>query len=330
MRSWKLILPAFGLGLLLGCALVLIVQKLGLKEPKPVAQSKSQLNEIRTPFNYKFINPLLECDDFAPSDLAKLKVLKTKLNNCISSRKGAGEVTDVAVYYRDLNNGPWIGINEHQAFSPASMLKVPIMMGVLKHAELNPGFIEKQVKLTIDDLDEFIPNIGDEITKVGDTYSIREWIHRMIVFSDNNAKNLLLRQLSNEQTNKDLWNSLGLTEPNGQTAPDFLSVKDYSGFFRLLYNATYLSKESSDWALEQLSKTRFQKGLKAVLPQNIQVASKFGERGQLDSDVKQLHECGIVYAGSSPFLICVMTRGKDWEVQASIIQEIAGIVYANR
>jgi beta-lactamase class A len=319
-----------GLGFILGCAVMLIIQQQVLNEARPVAQSKAQLSEIRTSFNYKFINPLLECDDFAPSDLAKLKGLKTQLNNCISSRKAVGEVTDVAVYFRDLNNGPWIGINEHQAFSPASMLKVPIMMAVLKQAELNPGFIDKQVTLIVDDFDEFIPNIGDEITRVGDTYAIREWIHRMIVFSDNNAKNLLLRQLSNEQTNKGLWNSLGLSEPDGQTAPDFLSVKDYSGFFRLLYNATYLSKENSEWALEQLSKTRFQKGIRAVTPQNVQVASKFGERGQLDSDVKQLHECGIVYLGSSPFLICVMTRGKDWDVQASVIQEIAGIVYANR
>jgi len=83
-------------------------------------------------------------------------------------------------------------------------------------------------------------------------------------------------------------------------------------------------------ALEVLSRTRFKNGIKAGISDQATVASKFGERGLIDSNAKQLHDCGIVYDGNSPYLLCIMTKGTDWERQATVIQEISKLVFENR
>jgi beta-lactamase class A len=288
------------------------------------------LAETRNSSGFQFINPLLECDNFTPSSLASHTSLRDKLISYSLQARSSGVVSHISVYYRDLNNGPWIGLNEKDNFSPASMLKVPIMMAVLKYSEGISGLLDKKFEVLSEDVDDFEPNIDDEMVQVGQKHSIRQLIERMIIFSDNTAKNLLLRILLNSDTNSQMWSSLGLSEPNTNTPPDFLSVKDYSSFFRILYNATYLSKENSELALEILSRTRFKSGIRAGIQNRATVSSKFGERGLLNSDEKQLHDCAIVYDGNSPYLLCIMTKGTDWDRQSTVIQEISKLVFENR
>ena len=53
----------------------------------------------------------------------------------------------IAVYFRDLHDGPWFGINEDKEFDPASMMKVPVMIAWLKRAETNPIVLNETVDL---------------------------------------------------------------------------------------------------------------------------------------------------------------------------------------
>ena len=41
----------------------------------------------------------------------------------------------------------------------------------------------------------------------------------------------------------------------------------------------------------------------------------------------QLHDCGIIYHKSRPYLLCVMTYGKYFLKEVDIIKEISAIVY---
>src|SRR5690606_549510 len=110
---------------------------------------------------------------------------------------------------------------------------------------------------------------------------------------------------------------------------DILSVKDYSAFFRILYNATYLSKEMSEKALSIMARSDFDIGITAGVPNNIHVSNKFGERGFVNHYEKQFHDCGIVYYPGSPYLLCVMTKGSNFETQIKIIAEVSALVYKN-
>jgi hypothetical protein len=65
------------------------------------------------------------------------------------------------------------------------------------------------------------------------------------------------------------------------------------------------------------------------VPENVVVAHKFGEK-VLDeaAGTYQLHDCGIVYAGDTPYSLCVMTQGKDIDRLAGFISEVSALVYS--
>jgi hypothetical protein len=83
----------------------------------------------------------------------------------------------------------------------------------------------------------------------------------------------------------------------------------------------------SEKALDSLSKTDFQSGLVKGVPQAVTVAHKFGEHSDETTQNKQLHDCGIVYYPKHPYLLCVMSKGKNFEYLDNAIAAISQIVY---
>jgi hypothetical protein len=158
----------------------------------------------------------------------------------------------------------------------------------------------------------------------GQAYSVEDLLFRMIVHSDNFAAAVLTEQpdVDVEMTLKEM--GVPLVISNGQV---WLRVNSYASMFRILFNATYLDVEHSTMALRLLSQSKFTKGLFGGLPGDVVVAHKFGERGL--GDDFQLHDCGIVYVPKTPYLLCVMTRGKTFENLSEAIQSISKIVYSN-
>lgn len=254
----------------------------------------------------------------------------TLLRQQIDEWKKGGHVSSVAVYFRDLEGGPWFGINEDDLFYPASLLKTPIMMAVLKQTESDPAVLDEILSY-----DEPMPESQDnaepgERVEPNTPYSLREVIRRMMAYSDNRSQQLLLQWLNERgDGNLDLLGAtlddIGLLPPNGDLKSP-LTVKSYSSLFRLLYNAQYLNRDMSQFALGVLSQSNFKTGLAAGLPQGVVVAHKFGIWNGEDNE-KLLHDCGIVYHPATPYLICVMTRSNDLTLNAEIIGQISGWIY---
>ena len=86
---------------------------------------------------YKFINPLLECRSASDAfENKELRPFKKKIEKFVKNKLDTKSVSNLAVYFRDLNNGPWFSIGPTANFTPASLLKVPLMIAILKEAEL--------------------------------------------------------------------------------------------------------------------------------------------------------------------------------------------------
>lgn len=275
---------------------------------------------------YQYINPLLECEMAEGTIDAHKENFREKLATFIENQQQKKQLTKAAVYFRDLNNGPAFGINEAEDFFPASLLKVPVMMVYYHLAEENPSLLqteilyEKPVELgytpTIIPTKELVP---------GQTYTVEDLIRRMIIYSDNQALVLLTSRLPREPL-EELFSMLGvgsdvLDDPNAK-----LTVKEYAGFFRILFNSSYLSHEHSEKTLTLLASTDFDEGIVAGLPKNIPVAHKFGEAGTMDAE-RQLHDCGVVYLSQRPYLACIMTRGQKPEMLKSALKDISRFIY---
>lgn len=295
-------------------------------EPPRAFVEMEQTREVRAG-GYEFINPLLECDNFNPIRGSALVTLESDINAYIQKALLENKAQHVSVYFRDLNNGPWVGINEDEKYSPASLLKVPLAIAALKRAELEPYFLNKQVKYQTQQSAKALPNMNDTVyLKQGKVYSIEELVEHMVVGSDNEAMMLVLKNTGEGLTGK-VMGDLGINKTGKDNKNDFVSVREYSSMFRLLFNATYLSKEKSDMLLGIMSRSKYTDGLVAGVPPDVKVSHKFGERAFDNSATRQLHDCGIVYMSGTPYLLCVMTRGDDFKELTSVIAEISEIVY---
>ncbi len=294
----------------------------GMKNP-------STSHETRLREQYKFINPLLECDtEF--NDAVFPNAIKETLNNYINAGMSKKEFSTAAVYYRDLNNGPWFGINQSSLFTPASLIKVPIMMVYYKKAEVDPSVLNQLLEVK-----EFVPSVSqegefapDKTLTVGNKYTVDDLITHMIIYSDNTAYKTLKDNLTIAEFNG-VFSDLGIDIVPLETNPTekVLSLIEYSSLFRVLYNSSYLSRQYSEKALRLLSEVVYTKGIRAGVPENVDVSHKFGERSNVTTNEKQLHDCGIIYAEKSPYLLCVMTRGNAFSQLSNALKEISKLTY---
>jgi len=278
---------------------------------------------------YDLINPLLECEVAKDTiEYKEIKPFKKKVEELIRIKTDNYKLSHVSVYFRDLNNGPWFGINEKEKFAPASLLKVPTMISYLKQAEDNPGLLAQQLKCQGDtdyNAGQFIK--PSKFAEHGKFYTIEELIYISIVYSDNNANVLLFNNIDTKVLSK-TYTDLGVELPLASSAEDFMPVKSYASFFRILFNASYLSKEMSGKALKYLSETEYKEGIAAGVPSNMVVAHKFGERiSEANNEIKQLHDCGIIYYPKHPYLLCIMSRGDNFATLDDIIKDISKSVY---
>lgn len=274
---------------------------------------------------YAYVNPLLECDlGEAYLGAGGVRPSRAALDKKIGEIKKKGDASFVALYFRDLNNGPWLGINEREPFFPASLLKVPLMLSYYKLAETDPDIFNREVQiqgaLTYGEGQYFRPAETLDSSRL---YTVNELIERTVTQSDNDAALLLYSALPGDpfqQLYRDLKIEFPVNDPESS-----ITVRDYATFFRVLFNASYLRSDLSNQALETLTKSRFTQGLPAQLPKEISVAHKFGERQA--NGIQQLHDCGIVYYPNHPYLLCIMTRGTDPDRQTSAIADISKAVF---
>ncbi len=313
------------LGILLFLAVAAAGAAGGIWYDHRTATPTARFHEVRE--SGTFTNPLLECEPDYSTSPPNVQNLVDKINKAIQEETAAGNTHMVAVYYRDLNDGPWIGINQDSDFSPASLLKVPLMIAYYKLAEQKPEVLNQSIvfdpKLYTSETEQNYKPLNPLVP--GQGYTVEDLLERMITESDNQAKNMLLANI-NPDTLNSAYTDLGVPKLDPANAENFMSVKAYASFFRILYNASYLDKDHSEKALHTLARSDFKNGLVRGVPENIQVAHKMGERVTEDGQ-KQLHDCGIVYYPLHPYLLCVMSRGSDFPELENSISKISSIVY---
>lgn len=324
---------SFILGVVLGAPLGYLGIMYFFPASPDSAASPLRQSDLNKNTQYKFIDPLIGLksqNTVLPSDF---KDLKDSLDSFIKNQIDDGHLAAASVIFRDVSLATGFTTNPDIKYSPASLLKVPTMIAYYKLAESDPSILtERLVYSGEQDLNaqEHIRSAVELIP--GKSYTVDELIDHSIKYSDNNAATMLIENLNNtnhEDALNSLYRDLGITSID--LSNDFITIQGYSLFFRVLYNATYLSRNMSEKALALLSKTDFTRGIDAGVPNNIIVAGKFGEftlQSQTGEILKrELHNCGIIYFPSHPYLLCVMTKGTDFSQLESVISGISKQVF---
>lgn len=274
---------------------------------------------------YPFVKPLLFVDDLCEGDA--LATVKQELSTIIQKYKNYQGVTSASVYLKDFSHNEWIAFNEEEKYEPGSLFKVPILIAYLKMNEEHPGVLDRELLFNQSFNIDKVVAFKSKSIQLGKSYKVRDLLKYMIGYSDNNATALLNNNLKPEVLQK-LFKDLELEVPNVSAKQYFFTVKQYSLFMRAIYNASYLTIDDSEFAAELLSKCEFNEGIRKGIPTSVKIAHKFGESGTPVE--KQLHESAIVYLDNKPYLLTIMTKGKDNASLSKLIGEISSAVYRNQ
>jgi beta-lactamase class A len=99
----------------------------------------------------------------------------------------------ISIYFEYLSTGANISINPDLRILPASLIKVPLAMAVMKKIELGDWNFDNELVLMKEDRDI---NWGEVYKRpIGSTITIRELIEEMLLNSDNTAYHILYRNL---------------------------------------------------------------------------------------------------------------------------------------
>ena len=191
--------------------------------------------------SYEFTRPLLFYDVIEEDN--RLADVKAKIQAFIEQKKSENVINTASVYLR--KSGGWVAINQNELYTPASLTKVPIMITYLKDVEKNPSLMDR--KFYFDHHFGDLPKQNIKVFAMEEKkyYTVRDLLHYMIAFSDNDALNVLYQNMNNA-TFRQLFSDLKMEAPNLEKDNFRINVSNYAKFLRILMNATYLSDELSN------------------------------------------------------------------------------------
>ena len=265
--------------------------------------------------------PLLLTDNFRESE--SLNPLKVTIQSYINQKKAQGELIDCSVYFKKLNNGEYITIDNEKYYSPGSIAKLIILIAILKQSEIDKNLLNKKFFVKQLYTESIVSFHIDDVT-IGKQYSVKELLAFMIENSSNTATVMLETELNNTIL-RTIFQDLNLKVANASDREYTINAKGISKFLEILYNVTYLSDANSEYAINLLSKTHFTEGMLNSIPKDVVIAHKYGEQG--DENSKLLHETAIIFAENGPYILTIMTRGVKMEPLPKIIKDISEMAY---
>lgn len=317
-------------------ALVVLIGSLLFLEIKPAAGGEKENGEnihaqatsanssliLIRKGEHNLVRPLILADIDAESP--EYLSLKGRLSQTITSFKQKGIITNASVYLKRLSDGSWMNLNGNETYLPGSLMKVAIMLYYLKQEELHPGTLAQEFFCRKPAQEFPKQEFEGETIIPGRSYKVSALIRSMIIESDNLATNTLCQHLDGAAFHQ-MFVDLSMPPDDINDLEYVISPREYSKFLRVLYNATYVGEEMSEFALSLMIQSKFKDGLVKPIPAGIMIAHKFGERGK--NSVMDFSESGIIYDKKEPYLLTIMTRGSDMKEQSKVISELSGEVF---
>jgi beta-lactamase class A len=227
---------------------------------------------------------------------------------------------DVGIYVKDLHTGKIASINADSIFPTASMVKVPILIGIMD--KLNKGELKYHQELTYKDSLLYAGSDLLASLKNNEKVELSKVIMLMLTTSDNTAS-LWLQSLAGTGTRiNQILDSIGYTATRvnsrtpgreagrdkfgwGQTSP-----KEMATMFETLANRTLMDATSSEKMLRLLGRNYWDEEALSQIPPDVFVASKNGAVNASRS------EAMYVYGKNARYVFCICTKNnKDtsWE-----------------
>lgn len=224
-----------------------------------------------------------------------------------------------SVFVEDYNSSFSLGINDTVIYTAASVNKLPILAALYYKAQKGEIDLDRVVTIQEKDIQDY--GTGSiRYDTPGATYSVKTLAKLMIAQSDNTAAYILANHIVGLDDIQTLMNSWGLTQTdmiNNKT-----SNRDIAILTKKLYKREVAAEAYTLEMLSFLKDTDFEDRLPALLPDSATVYHKIG------TEVRVLHDTGIVQDGSLIYFIGILTTDVDNEDEAvQIAAQVSKTVY---
>jgi D-alanyl-D-alanine carboxypeptidase (penicillin-binding protein 5/6)/beta-lactamase class A len=236
----------------------------------------------------------------------------------------------VAIAVKHLDTGESYFLNADEPMQTASLIKLAVMVEAYWQAEEDKVKLADMVTLAKDDM---VPGSGilTDHFSPGATFSLRDAVHLMIVYSDNTATNLVLDKIGIKNVNSRMaLLHLPGTRINAKvfkastTSVDPERSKKYGlgsttaresiTLLELIHRGKVVTPKACEEMLGHLKKCEDKDKFPRFLPAGVTVAHKTGSLNEVRTDA------GILYFKEGPVAMCVMTaknEDKTWKPENS-------------
>jgi beta-lactamase class A len=277
---------------------------------------------------------LVFCGLFFSSKIYAQTKVDTKLQSKLVVAIGSFE-GQVGVFVENLKTGKFATYNSDTLFPTASMIKVPIMVGIFD--KIQKGELKYTQELIFKDslrYDEGIVSSFRDSTKI----MLSEVVFLMESVSDNTASLWLQGLVGGKEINR-LMEMYGFKDlrVNSRTAGREVFRKNYgwgvctpkemATLMKKIRNGEIVSKAASDRMIRTLGYQFWDEEGLAQIPENIKFASKTGAVDRSRS------ETAVVYAPHGEYVYCIVTKNqKDTTYEANnagfeLIRKLAKIIW---
>lgn len=266
-------------------------------------------------------HPLLGCE--GDTGDPHTEAVRAAVVQSIERSKASRGLFGASVVYQELDSCHGFVVQPDHAYRPASLLKLPVAMAVMRQVAVEPALLDKELTFSGKTMRE---DSGPHALVSGQKYSVRDLLGRMLRWSRNDAKAMLTEVLG-EPPLRAIYERHQVPWPYGEGAADAqMTAQHYARLWVTLYDASWLDPDASDFLLTLLSESEHRAALPAGAPAGMVVAHKWGHRvvpGAESAVAHQFHDCGILYLADRPTLLCVMTEGREEAGLHAAIADIA-------
>jgi beta-lactamase class A len=240
----------------------------------------------------------------------------------------------VLIEVKSLDGKTIFNQNENQKVASASTIKVPIMMTVMELVKQKKWSLEDKYSLKNEDKLE-----GSQLSNMpaGTEYTIRQLVEYMIIYSDNSATNILIKQIGRENINTQIrkW---GLTETTlnrimldfeaaKSGRENFITCHEANKMLEMIYKNQVANNKLCKEMISILKRNDDRETLPNQIPKNIEIAHKTGTLDWIRGDI------GIVFSKKPHFISIFVKKenGQNIELKNAekIISDISKICFDN-
>jgi beta-lactamase class A len=227
----------------------------------------------------------------------------------------------------DLTNQHTLLLNADEVFPTASTIKIVILAELYRQAQQGKVKLNDIYTLRQSDLAGG-SGIANALTPGVSKFTLRDVAVLMISVSDNTATNILIDRIGLDNVNA-LLDSLNLTHTRlrrkmmdiqaaAEGRENVATPRELAQLFEALYRGKVLNKQFTDDYFNLLSIHK-ESYIPRELPEDLRIANKPGELEGVRND------CGLVFNGSRPYILCAMSSHVRHEHEASdAIARISG------